>query len=158
FPDRSFVIRNLGWSGDTVFGEARAGFGSVADGFRELKDHVAALKPTVIVVGYGNNEAFGGEVGLPRFVQGMNVLLDTLAATKARIFLLSPLQQENRGPPLPDPTDQNNNIRLYHDALRKVADVRGYRFIDLGERIGAKRRLTDNGIHLTAYGYWHSAL
>src|SRR6266851_5371299 len=46
-PDRDITFRNLGWSGDTVFGHARAGFGSVADGFRHLKDHVLALKPTV---------------------------------------------------------------------------------------------------------------
>ena len=52
YPNRDVTFRNLGWSGDTVFGEARAGFGSVADGFRHLKDHVLALKPTVIVLGY----------------------------------------------------------------------------------------------------------
>src|SRR5262249_38018163 len=34
FPRRAVQFRNLGWSGDTVFGEARAGFGSAADGFR----------------------------------------------------------------------------------------------------------------------------
>src|SRR6266487_1790460 len=56
FPDRDITFRNLGWSGDTVFGEARAGFGSPADGFRHLKEHVLSLKPTVILVGYGSNE------------------------------------------------------------------------------------------------------
>src|SRR5579883_597065 len=45
YPDRTITFRNLGWSGDTVFGEAQARFGSVADGFRHLKNHVLALKP-----------------------------------------------------------------------------------------------------------------
>src|SRR5919201_6181841 len=91
YPHRHIQFRNLGWSGDTVFGEARAGFGSTADGFRHLKEHVLSLKPTVIFVGYGSNEAFEGPAGLPRFTRGLEVLLDTIAPTRARIVLLSPL-------------------------------------------------------------------
>ena len=44
FPDRNITFRNLGWSGDTVWGEARARFGTAADGFQHLKEHVLALK------------------------------------------------------------------------------------------------------------------
>jgi len=61
------TFRNLGWSGDTVWGEARAEFGSAADGFRKLRDHVLGLKPTVIVVGYGTNESFAGPAGVAKF-------------------------------------------------------------------------------------------
>src|SRR5438270_8922814 len=95
YPHRRIQFRNLGWSGDTVFGDARAGFGTTADGFRHLKEHVLALKPTVIFIGYGLDESFEGQAGLPRFLEGLGVLLDTLAATKARIVLLSPLCHEN---------------------------------------------------------------
>ncbi len=157
FPDRNVTFRNLGWSGDNVWGEARAGFGSVADGFRQLKDHVRELKPTVILVGYGSNEAFDGPEGLPRFEQGLKTLLDTLAETKARIVLLSPLRQEDLGRPLPDPTRQNENLRLYSEALRKAADQRGYAFVDLYTPLWQKPPLTDNGIHLTGFGYWRFA-
>jgi lysophospholipase L1-like esterase len=162
-PDKNVTFRNLGWSGDTVFGEARAGFGTAADGFKHLKEHVSSLKPTVILVGYGTNESFAGEAGLPRFLQGLGVLLDTLAETKARVVLLSPLRQEDLGRPLPDPAKQNENLKLYRDALRKVAEQRGYGFVDFFELLadGAKVKppapLTDNGIHLTAFGYWKSA-
>src|SRR4051794_36636452 len=55
FPGKKIEFRNLGWSGDTVFGAARAGFGTTKDGFRHLKEHVLALKPTVILLGYGTN-------------------------------------------------------------------------------------------------------
>jgi lysophospholipase L1-like esterase len=160
YPDRNLLFRNLGWSGDTVFGEAQAGFGTAADGFRHLKEHVLALKPTVIVVGYGANEAFAGEAGLPRFRAGLGTLLDTLAQTKARVVLLSPLRQEELGRPLPDPAEQNRNLRLYRDALRQVADQRSYRLVDLYDLLGDGAKaipLTDNGIHLTAYGYWRAA-
>src|SRR6266542_2873215 len=56
WPDRNITFRNLGWSGDTVWGEARAGFDTPADGFRRLVQHTLALKPTVIIVAYGGNE------------------------------------------------------------------------------------------------------
>jgi lysophospholipase L1-like esterase len=158
YPDKSITFRNLGWSGDTVFGDARAGFGTQADGFRHLKEHVLALKPTVLIIGYGTNESFEGPKGLPRFVKGLETLLDALAPTKARIVLLSPLKQENLGPPLPDPKENNKNFRLYADAIRDVAKKRGHLFVDLYEVLGKEKHpLTDNGIHLTAYGYWRSA-
>src|SRR5581483_5283911 len=84
-------------------------------------------------------------------------LLDTLAETKARIVLLSPLRQEDLGRPLPDPTRQNENLRLYSEALRKAADQRGYAFVDLYTPLWQKPPLTDNGIHLTGFGYWRFA-
>jgi lysophospholipase L1-like esterase len=159
-PERNLTFRNLGWSGDTVFGHARAGFGTPADGFQHLQEHVASIKPTVLLVAYGTNESFDGAAGLPAFLAGLDKLLDTLSATKARIVLLSPVRQEDVGRPLPDPTEQNKNLRLYRDALRKVAGQRGYPFVDLFDLPGDDSRvhLTENGIHLSAYGYWRSAL
>jgi lysophospholipase L1-like esterase len=164
FPGRKITFRNLGWSGDTVFGHARAGFGNVADGFRHLKEHTLALKPTVLLIGYGTNESFDGPEGLPRFIKGYETLLDALAPTKARLVLLSPLRQEDPGRPLPDPTAQNKNLRLYADAIRDLAKKRGAVFVDLYEPLVYAWRgmpaapLTDNGIHPTAWGYWKSAL
>ncbi len=159
YPDKSIIFRNLGWSGDTVFGDARAGFGTQADGYRQLKDHVLALKPTVIFIGYGTNESFEGKKGLPRFVKGLETLLDSFAPTQARIVLLSPLKQENLGPPLPDPTENNKNLRLYSDAIRDVAKKRGHRFVDLYDLLSQEKKpLTDNGIHLTSDGYMRSAV
>jgi lysophospholipase L1-like esterase len=158
FPGKSITFRNLGWSGDTVFGDARAGFGNQADGFRHLKDHVLALKPTVIIIGYGTNESFEGPKGLPHFVKGLETLLDTFAPTKARIVLLSPLKQEDLGPPLPDPRENNKNLHLYANAIRDVAKKRSYRFVDMYDLLGKEKEpLTDNGIHLTPWGYWRAA-
>jgi lysophospholipase L1-like esterase len=154
-------FRNLGWSGDTVFGEAQAGFGNVADGSRHLREHVLALKPTVIVVGYGTNESFEGPAGLTKFNDGLNVLLDTLKPAKASFVLLSPLKQENFGRPLPNPEAQNHNLRLYTDAIRNLAGRRGLTFVnlfDLPTDAGKPPvRLTDNEIHLTPLGYWRTA-
>jgi lysophospholipase L1-like esterase len=157
-PDKNITFRNLGWSGDTVWGEARASFDSPAVGFRRLQERVVAAKPTVIIVGYGFNESFAGKDGLPRFQMGLDTLLDTLTATKARVVVLGPQRHEDLGRPLPDPAENNKNIRLYRDAMRETAKKRGYPFIDLYERLGSEKKpLTDNGIHFTAYGYWRTA-
>jgi lysophospholipase L1-like esterase len=160
WPDRNITFRNLGWSGDNVWGDARAGFGTRADGFKLLKDHVLSLNPTVIILAYGGNESFDGEAGLPKFVDGLNVLLDTLAPAKTRIVLLAPLRQEDLGRPLPDPTAENKNLRLYIDALRDAAKKRTLTFADLNEFLGDGPKappLTDDGLHLTGSGYWRSA-
>jgi lysophospholipase L1-like esterase len=160
WPDRNITFRNLGWSGDNVWGDARAGFGARADGFKLLKDHVLSLNPTVIIIGYGVNESFDGEAGLPKFVDGLNVLLDALAPAKARIVLLAPLRQEDLGRPLPDPTAENKNLRLYADALHDAAKKRDLTFADLNDLLGDEPKaapLTDDGMHLTGAGYWRSA-
>lgn len=179
YPDRNITFRNLGWSGDTVFGDAQAGFGmaedgfkrgTASDGFKHLKEHVFALKPTVIIAGYGGVEAFKGEKGLAEFVDQFNTLLDALAPTKARMVLVSPTPMERLAPPLPDPTVQNKNLRLYAEAIGKVAEKRQCFFVDFYSslRMYLKEKpylqektppaLTDEGLHLTGYGYWVSTV
>ena len=139
-PDKTITFRNLGWSGDTVFGTARARFGTEADGFQHLKEHVLALKPTVLIVGYGMTDSFAGEAGLPRFKSGMNHLLDVLAETQARVVLLSPIAHEDLGRPLPDPTRHNEVLRLYSAAIREIAAERGAWFVDLFEQFSISPR------------------
>ena len=79
FPGEKIIVRNLGWSGDTVWCDSRAGFGSPADGFARLSRQLQELKPTVAIVAYGNNEAYAGPAGLDRFLSGLKTLLDALA-------------------------------------------------------------------------------
>jgi lysophospholipase L1-like esterase len=162
FPGVTF--RNLGWSGDSVFGEARASFDPPAVGYKRLIDHTLALKPTVLFVGYGTNESFAGAAGLEKFTKQLDKLLDDLAPAKARLVLLAPLKQEDLGRPLPDPAQQNKNLRLYSDALKQTAEKRKAEFVDLydlvpdGTKTTPPAPLTDNGMHLTAQGYRRAAL
>jgi hypothetical protein len=97
---------------------------------------------------------------LPKFVEQLNVLLNDLAKTGARIVLISPTPQENLGPPLPDPTAHNKEIKLYANAIQKVAAARGDAYVDLVTPLTSafsqptgKNRLTNNGIHLNGEGY-----
>ena len=168
FPDRRWTFRNLGWSGDTVFGDARAGFDSPARGYERLVSLTLELKPTVILVSYGANESFAGEAGLPRFEQGLNKLLDSLKPAHARIVLFSPAPTYAREiqPGNPDPKQRNAMIAMYSRAIERIAQQRGLAFADLekaiqsvydhqstNEKPGTQPALTENGIHLTAAGY-----
>jgi lysophospholipase L1-like esterase len=158
FPHVNFTFRNLGWSGDTVWGEARAGFGTQKDGYASLVKQVTDCKPTILLVNYGMNESFAGQAELPHFIDGYNALLDDLAKTGARIWLLSPNRQEDLGRPLPDPAIHNQQLKLYTDAIAQIAEKRGCGFVNLLEALpdGAKENpphpLTDNGMHFNDYG------
>lgn len=158
-PSKNITFRNLGWSGDTVWGDARAVFGTRADGFKRLIADVALCDPTVLIVCYGENEAFAGEAGLDEFRAGLNTLLDSLEATGARIVLLGPRQHENVGPPLPDPAKYNADLRKYNDVIGDVAKEREHTFVDMYESatgIESDSSMTNtiNGIHLHPLGDW----
>src|SRR5579872_763029 len=79
YPGGNILFRNLGWSADTPMGESRASFDfdKPGAGLEQLKKQVAAVQPTVVLVGYGMASSFKGEAGLPEFKTGMNKLLDT---------------------------------------------------------------------------------
>ncbi|MFO0950784.1 MAG: SGNH/GDSL hydrolase family protein [Isosphaeraceae bacterium] len=161
-PGRSLTFRNLGWSADTVSGLSRSGFGKADEGFRQLKEHVVALKPTVLIVGYGMAASFDGAAGVPGFVSSLNATLDAVATPETRLVFLSPIAHEDLGRPLPDPAKHNADLALYRDAVKKLAEDRKGWFVDLYEPTLSAHDygidpLTDNGIHPTAFGYWYFA-
>src|SRR5207244_3065218 len=154
----------LGWSGDTVFGDARAGFDTPAKGFERLVSLTLELKPTVIFVSYGTNESFEGEVGLPKFEKGLEKLLDALAPAKARVVLFTPLPFETHVH-RPDPRVRNKTLAAYSNSIARIAEARAHSFADLNSTIGEyydladrvyraepgsgpSEPLTDNGMHL----------
>ena len=136
FQPRNIQFRNLGWSGDNVFGEARARFGKVADGYDASEATRQALNPTVILLAYGGNESFEGPAGLPMFLAGLDTLLATLDETKARIVFVTPPPHEDLGRPLPNPAEHNKNLKRYSDAIVALAARRGAPVVNLYELIG----------------------
>lgn len=150
-PGKSVTVRNLGWSGDNVWGDARAVFGQRADGFKRLMNDVALCEPTVIVLHYGENEAFAGSEGLNEFRAGLETLLDSLEATGARIVLLGPRKHEQKLG-LPSPDDYNSQLASYSATIAATAHARQHWFFDMATDAD-NEQLTENGIHLSAYGY-----
>ena len=160
-PDRDIAFRNLGWSGDNVWGHSRAVFNTPDKGFERLVRDLKLADPTLILVHYGENEAYAGEEGLKQFREGVNQLLDELAKmTGARIVLLGPRQHEELGPPLPSQYSYHERLETYVAGIAGIARERNLLFINLNDVLPVKEAqpLTSNCVHLTADGYQQLAI
>lgn len=163
FPQVHLVFRNLGWAGDTVYRRERP------LNFGNLKDHLAAVRPTVIFVSYGTMESLDGLEKLPRFTAKYGQLFDELASTSARIVVLGCPEFEYFEPQLMHPEERNGVLAAYNEAAAKLATARGARFASLEGLIHetmpwTKRAVwkpaygfTTNGIHLKPAGYFRAA-
>lgn len=156
---KKVTFRNLGWSGDTVWCESRGSFDGPKKGYENTVALLKELKPTVVVICYGQVESFDGEAGVKRFTEGLERLIDGVSVTKARVVLMTPTPFENTKP-LTDAEGKNKNLRLYVSAMQGVAEKRKLEFAKTFENwlpffMDSKRsvRLTENGVHLSAIGY-----
>jgi lysophospholipase L1-like esterase len=163
FPDRRIIFRNLGWTGDTVWGRARTSGYQNPAGLDRLKKQTAELKPDLLVVGYGLTESFDGAAGIAKFSEGYGKLLDLLVGISPRLVLLSPALHEDLGRPYPDPAEHNKSLEAYGAAIHAIADQRHLPFIDLFHPLAQAKvaapelRLSTNGILLNDAGYWRVA-
>jgi glucose/arabinose dehydrogenase len=158
FPTLDLVIRDLGWSADELSVKMRSQ--DFQDHGHNLTDH----KPSVLVACYGFNESFGGKAGLAKFEQDLEKFITESTTTKydgvapPRLVLVSPIAHENlRKRTLPDGTKNNDNIKLYADAMARLASKHGVIYVDLFTPTlslmqGSKEPWTINGIHLNAHG------
>src|SRR5690625_1539206 len=102
FSDREVTFRNLGWSGDTVFGESRGYFTTPPDAYGHLIKQLTESEPTSVFIAYGAIESLEGEVGIRRFREGLESLLDTIDELGAEAVLLSPVPHFQQGSPVKD--------------------------------------------------------
>lgn len=153
YKDKNITFRNLGWSGDTVWGHARAGFGSTQDGYNNMIKQVKDAKPSALLLFYGMSESFDGESGLAPFIAQYEKLLNDIADTKAKLVIVSPIRHEKLGGALPDADAHNAKLQIYVSALKDLAAKRGTIFADLFQYSQKKGGpYTDNGIHLNERG------
>lgn len=166
FKDREFIVRNLGWSADTPRGTSRSSFDfrDPEKVFNRLKDQITLVKPTVVILGYGMANSFDGLDAVAPFKSDMAKLMDTIeqiagGKDKVRFMLVSPIRHERMPAPLPDPAAHNKVLEAITSALRDLAKERNAWFTDLfrdlrdGPAYAADHFFTDNGIHLSSYGY-----
>jgi lysophospholipase L1-like esterase len=168
---KNLTFRNLGWSGDNVFGESRAVFGTIPDGYARLLRDLKLASPSVVVVHYGVVEAGQGASGLPDFQKALSRLADDIAKLDARMILLLPRPQLEMGPPFPNATSFNKVLGLYRDSIRSFSDNSPAIAVELsvlGGRLSPPQALSSrrtpfrngpslDGIQLTADGYWRQA-
>jgi len=153
WPDRKITFRNLGWSGDTVWAESRGIFDPPQVGYQRMIELIKELKPTVILLGYGQNESYAGDAGIEPFVKQFEKLCEDVKPTGARLIFLTPPQFEKPAPPLPDASRQNGMLGKYAEAIRQLAARRGAPVIDLYSLDPSTRNRTENGVHFGATGY-----
>jgi lysophospholipase L1-like esterase len=159
--DKKIAVRNLGWSGDTVFGHARSYFGPPEEGLNRLSANLETLKPTVAITCYGADMPFEGLIKMPDFITGYRKLLELVRSKspKVRVIIVAPPPFENLGPPLPDLTERNAKLAEIRDALKAFAAKQAVRFVDTFELMGGAKMerpthpLTDNGLHYSDEGY-----
>ncbi|HJZ56255.1 MAG TPA: PVC-type heme-binding CxxCH protein [Gemmataceae bacterium] len=159
FPEHELVVRNLGYSGDELTSPTTRSVGFFDHGHR-LEDH----KPDLVIACFGFNESFAGPAGLSQFEDRLDKYITETTTTAyngrapPRLVLVSPIAHEDLGRPgLPDGRSNNENLRLYTEAMRSIAAQHGVKFVDLftpSQQLmaTAERKLTINGIHLSDSG------
>ena len=160
--EKNVTLKNLAWSGDTVFGDARSYFGPPAEGITRLTAHLELLQPSVVILCYGTDLAHEGLANLPEFLTGYRALLDLVREKSpgVRLAIACPPPLETLAPPLPDQTNANKNLATLRDALAKFAHTQNAFFIDWFGGMGGQPKpgvvaqpITENGIHYTSEGY-----
>lgn len=157
---KNITFRNLAWSGDTLSLRPRPlNFGS-------LDEHLQQQKADIIIACFGMNESFAGQTGLKQFTDDWEKFLKHVASQQfngtsaPQIVMISPIAHENVRPPFPDPTEHNQNLLKYTQAMQAVAETHNVPFVDLftaSKKLmdeNPSQKLTRNGIHLNEYGYW----
>lgn len=144
FAKEKLVFRNLSWSADEVALRPRP------DGFGDLNQHLTEHKADVILAAFGFNESFKGEKGIPEFETLLRAFLIELKShryngtAEPKIVLVSPTAAEKPHEHL------NAQIKLYADAMKKVAAAEKVAFADVFSDLAPK---TTNGVHLNREGY-----
>ncbi|MCE7042029.1 GDSL-type esterase/lipase family protein [Dyadobacter sp. CY312] len=159
FPGQNVTFRNLGWTGDNVWGQARSTYTNPPTPYQHLINQLTAAKPTLVFIAYGGVEAQEGEAGLTKFREGYNQLLDKIDALGAKSILLSPI------PVMFEDTSahinqRNADLKLYSSEISKIAASRKKQFIDVYNPIEAIAKNTlviENGSHLNETGYFQLA-
>jgi lysophospholipase L1-like esterase len=159
WPNRNITFRNLGWTGDNVWGEARSTFTNPPTPYQHLMQQITKAEPTLVFVAYGGVEAQDGEAGLPRFNEGLNKLLDKIDSLGAKSILLSPIPVVYADSSA-NVAKRNADVELYAAAIAKTATKRGKLFIDIYKpmlEISKKVPIFENGVHLNETGYYYLA-
>ncbi len=176
-------FRNLGWSGDTVFNDARSYFGKPKEGRYRLKKIIAEWKPSVVLLNYGAEVALSSgrawtdestvskrsagswDESVAVFLEGYGQMLEEIrkgAGDDLReIVVVAPPPFENLGSPLPDHLENNRRLARIRGALQTFAKKGNVHFVDLFGAMGggklekeaSTKAFTHDGLHFTKHGY-----
>ncbi|MCM2372579.1 PVC-type heme-binding CxxCH protein [Aporhodopirellula aestuarii] len=159
--DKNIRFRNFGWPADEVANRQRP------NSYTAIDDPLKVFSPNLYLCFYGFNESFAGDT--PATVEGFvadyrNWISElevtyTAEGDTAKFILVSPAAFESSGNPLhPDADERNASLKVYRDAIEKLATEDGHRFVDLFTRTleafskDDGLQFTINGVHLNEAG------
>ena len=134
FPDKELVFRNFGRPADEVAIRQRS-----AD-YSKLDDPLHAFNPDTFLCFFGFNESYAGPNGVEKFKGDYAKFIDEFIGkyprddekSPPRFILVTPAAFEPTGDKLlPDGKKENENLKLYADAVIDVAKKRNLAVIDL---------------------------
>ncbi|WP_209332575.1 PVC-type heme-binding CxxCH protein [Lunatimonas salinarum] len=185
YPDSLLYIRNMCDPGDTPGFRAHSGrktpwafpgaekfqtelaTPSGSEGHLEYPDEwLTNHKADVIVGFFGYNESFGGLDALEMWKEELQAFIDHTKGQSyngnlpPQLALVSPIAFEDLSAlyDLPDGVKENDNIKLYTDAMKEVAERNQVFFVDAFEPSkkwydSSKEPLTIDGFQLNEEGY-----
>nr|WP_295930619.1 GDSL-type esterase/lipase family protein [uncultured Dyadobacter sp.] len=159
FADKGITFRNLGWTGDNVWGEARSTYTNPPTPYEHLMQDITKAAPTVVFLAYGGVEAQEGQQGVAHFKEGLNKLIDKIDALGAKTVLLSTIPVVS-GDTAQHIDNRNADLELYSKAISEVATQRSKQFIDIYNPIlntSKKADIIENTVHLNETGYYYLA-
>ena len=148
-------FRSLAYPGDEVGFRIRA---------ERFGDHLSFLTKQMpadrVVMCFGMNESFAGTEGLAKFSKDLRIYLSIIQARHpgAEYILVSPTAVENsKFGDFPDPSQRNEQIAVYTEAMKVAAREKGVRFVDLYQPslellTKSELPLTFNSLHFNSDG------
>ena len=125
-PQAHLAVRSLAWTGDEV------GYRLRPEGYVEhMKGLLEKWPAKTVIIGFGNNESFGGEAGLAQFKKDWLAYLKEIKRLhpSARLVFLSPVAAKEGG--YLSLQERNRDVRLYGKAIEEIAKENGALFVDL---------------------------
>jgi putative heme-binding domain-containing protein len=160
YRELELVVRNFGWPADEVGRQQRP------NDYTALDDPLAVFAPDVLICFFGFNESFVGPEGLPKFKEDLagyvkrNQEQFKKDGKPPRMVLVSPIAFESTGKPfMSDGKHENENLKLYAQAIKEFAASQELPFVDLWTRTKQlfdaekfRPMYTINGVHLYEEG------
>jgi hypothetical protein len=158
--EQPIALRNLAWAGDTLTKRDRP------TNFPSHKDSLKQFKADLILAFFGYGESFAGKAGLNTFKEDLkNYILSHREQSYSgknpvRLVLVSPIACEYLDELSPHHQERLSNLEAYSKAMQEICEQEKISFIDIFNptkelmEFEGMPKLTNNGIHLNAYGYW----
>ncbi len=149
-------FRDLSWEADTVFrqGTVIERWRTVGFGTRDAQ--LRRLGATTVIAQFGRLESMAGPEKLDEFAKTYEQLVDAFKRQAKVVVLVTPTPFEKPPSPLvPDLSKRNADLKLYVQAIRRIAEERKLVLVDLFS--DAEPGLTDNGMHIKSEAQAHVA-